>query len=196
MKNLSSFVFLFSIYSFFCLSKTNEITQSPNSICTICYSYSANILLLCNHKMCSSCLSNIRKTNNKCPYCRDTIHINTTIPYTSLSTNNDNIKKIFSLIRNNHYRELKTAILKISINTKDEFGNTALHIAAQNNCVKITKLLLQRNANISIKNNTGKTAIHYANTYRYTKIINLLLSQTTNTSTTDHKGKPIKQEIK
>ena len=45
----------------------------------------------------------------------------------------------------------------IDINQKDEFGNTALHIATKANQQEVIKLLLQAGASRSIKNNEGQT---------------------------------------
>jgi hypothetical protein len=196
MKNLLPFVFLSLIFSLVCFAKPNNNTQPPNNICTICYSHSANILLLCNHRMCSSCLTNIKNTSNTCPYCRETINVSTPAAVNNPPPNNDAIQKFFSIIRNNRYNELKDYILKIPIDTTDQFGNTSLHIAAQNNCVKITKLLLQHGANVNATNSKGDSALHYAYTYQYNKIINLLLTKNASTLARNHNGRLPAQGVK
>lgn len=45
----------------------------------------------------------------------------------------------------------------VDINQKDEFGNTALHIATKANQREIIKLLLQAGASRNIKNNEGNS---------------------------------------
>ncbi|EAX97348.1 hypothetical protein TVAG_293530 [Trichomonas vaginalis G3] len=52
-----------------------------------------------------------------------------------------------------------------NINEKDEYGNTALHIAACYNSKETAKLLISHGININEKNNDGETALHIAAYY-------------------------------
>jgi len=53
------------------------------------------------------------------------------------------------------------------INKIDDFGNTLLHIAAQNGKERIAKLLIKKGANPNHQNNQGQTALHYAMAYNF-----------------------------
>ena len=53
------------------------------------------------------------------------------------------------------------------INKADEFGNTLLTVAVQNNRMKIAQLLFSKGANPDHQNNQGQTALHYAMSYNF-----------------------------
>ena len=59
---------------------------------------------------------------------------------------------VFDYINNN----------RVNLNTQDEYGNTALHIAAINSNENVFKALIEAGAKIDIKNNQGKRAIDIA----------------------------------
>ena len=48
------------------------------------------------------------------------------------------------------------------INTTDEKGNTALHLATQNNDLELTKFLIQKGADVNAKDSSKNPPLHYA----------------------------------
>jgi hypothetical protein len=79
------------------------------------------------------------------------------------------------------------------INEKDNYGRTALMIAAfldnnYNDNNIITKLLLRNGANVNIQNNTGQTALHFAIYVWNIEAIELFIHNNVNVNVRDHKG--------
>ena len=58
----------------------------------------------------------------------------------------------------------------VSMDYKDEQGNTLLHIAAQNGNRRMIKLCLRREADINSQNLGGQTPLHYAYAYGYGEV--------------------------
>ena len=52
-----------------------------------------------------------------------------------------------------------------NVNSKDQYGNTALHEAVRHNYVPIIKLLLKYGANINVKNKFGETPLSLSREY-------------------------------
>ena len=54
--------------------------------------------------------------------------------------------------------------LNMDINTKDNIGRTALHVASQYGHKEIVKMLIEKGtgADINLQSNSGRTALHYA----------------------------------
>ena len=51
-----------------------HISKDDDKICFICNDKEKNTILLpCFHQMCSDCYAHIKKTANKCPFCRGKI---------------------------------------------------------------------------------------------------------------------------
>jgi len=62
---------------------------------------------------------------------------------------------------------------KININLQDFNGNTALHIACENNNIDLTMLLLEcLDIDINLKNKSGKTAYQLTTSYEIKREIN------------------------
>lgn len=57
--------------------------------------------------------------------------------------------------------------VKFSMNKTDEYGNTMLHIAAQNGNVKIAELLIEKGCNPNHQNKQGNTPGHFAIAYKF-----------------------------
>lgn len=58
--------------------------------------------------------------------------------------------------------DLGALIASIGVNTPDDDGNTALHIATQVGCSEYVQCLVNKGADVKIKNNKGDTALHIA----------------------------------
>ena len=75
-----------------------------------------------------------------------------------------------------------------NINTKNNEGKTALHIACENQDVTIVEYLISQGSEVNLKDNEGKTPLHYASIHDEIDIINLLLSRGADKTTPDKKG--------
>ena len=61
------------------------------------------------------------------------------------------------------------------VNARDNDNQTALHVAARGDSLKVAKLLLKNNADFSIKTTLGLTALAYAIFTQSTNVLQLLL---------------------
>ncbi|MFN7097892.1 MAG: ankyrin repeat domain-containing protein, partial [Gammaproteobacteria bacterium] len=75
-----------------------------------------------------------------------------------------------------------------SLDEKDEYGRTALHIAASNNRYDIVKLLLEHGIPLDKKDNFGRTALHWAASKDGLKIVKLLLEKNASLNEKDEDG--------
>jgi ankyrin repeat protein len=57
----------------------------------------------------------------------------------------------------------------------DQYGNTLLIVACQNNRNEIAEYLLQQGANVNAKNFSGNTSLHYACKFRYSALVDKLI---------------------
>ena len=65
----------------------------------------------------------------------------------------------------------------LSVNCRDEHGNTLLIIASQRGRKRMVKFLLRRNANMNAQNFVGCTALHYLYEYGHDRLAEYLLSK-------------------
>lgn len=82
----------------------------------------------------------------------------------------DRIELVFSKARHNHIGDVVEAIQKgFDANTKDSYGNTLLHICAQNNRKKLAATLLQQfpQCNARSENFKQLTPLDYAQRYGF-----------------------------
>jgi hypothetical protein len=88
------------------------------------------------------------------------------------------IATVFSKARHNHMDYILQKITQEHFNTnaKDEYGNTLLHICAQNNHRKLAQLILKHspNTNVYTKNHKGFTALDYCEKYGFLKMYDWL----------------------
>ncbi|EAY01009.1 ankyrin repeat protein, putative [Trichomonas vaginalis G3] len=78
--------------------------------------------------------------------------------------------------------------LGANINEKDVWGNTALHLAAQNNSTETAEILILRGANINDKNKDGETALHLAAQNNSTETAEILIMHGANINEKDKDG--------
>ncbi|EAY05832.1 ankyrin repeat protein, putative [Trichomonas vaginalis G3] len=76
----------------------------------------------------------------------------------------------------------------ININAKDNYGETALHIAAENNGKEIAELLISHGANINEKNEIGQTALHDTSWNNSKETAEVLISHGANLNEKDECG--------
>lgn len=90
------------------------------------------------------------------------------------------ITTLFSKARHNRYDYVINEIENHHFNTNktDEYGNTLLHICAQNNHRKLASMILKTvpNTNINAKNLKGLTAVDYCEKYGFDKMYDWLIA--------------------
>jgi hypothetical protein len=100
-------------------------------------------------------------------------------------------RDFFSLVRHNKVSEFEEALKRtnLPIDSRDQHGNTAVMIAAQNGHKRLVKLCLLNNSDLNTSNHQGNTALHYALSYGYTTVANYLISKGADDTLINHQGK-------
>jgi ankyrin repeat protein len=75
-----------------------------------------------------------------------------------------------------------------TLETTDECGRTALHLAVLADKHEVVKSLLAHKANVNAQDNSGSTALHYASWNGYDRIVQTLLENYSLVSATDKHG--------
>ena len=90
--------------------------------------------------------------------------------------------KLFSRIRNGRYKEFKRLLDSghIHPDERDDFGNTMLIAAAQNNRKRITKAVIEFGTPLNAKNDKGQTALHCCYEFGYTALAEYIVSKGAN----------------
>lgn len=81
----------------------------------------------------------------------------------------EQLNKAFLIaVQRGHVDVIETLLFEgAEINTVDDTGGNAVHIAAQNCDLAVLKLLLEKGANFLLKDNSGKYAVDYAKEEQY-----------------------------
>lgn len=96
------------------------------------------------------------------------------MPYTELAE--DEVEEMFSKVRHNHMKKVEKALARgINPDAQNVHGNTMLHIAAQNNLVKMANLLMGYGAQPTVTNRKGFSALDFAETYKFSKMADFLV---------------------
>jgi len=77
------------------------------------------------------------------------------------------------------------------INAKNNYGSTPLHLACENGHIGVTKLLLEKGADVNASNNYGSTPLHLAcesKTLYREKIVDFLISKNADINASDKNG--------
>jgi len=95
----------------------------------------------------------------------------------------EDVRELMSCARHGHYKEAK-ALLKsqalaapdgtYGVDTRDEFGNTALMVACQNGQNKVAKMCVRYGADVNAQNGRGNTALHFASAYGFAALADWL----------------------
>lgn len=88
-------------------------------------------------------------------------------------------------------RDMVAALLQAdisTINTRDNQGNTALHVAIQKNHLENARVLLSNGADVHAVNVAGSTPLHSAARHSTTHMVSLLLKSDSTTINTQDKG--------
>ena len=85
-------------------------------------------------------------------------------------------EKLINAVTRGRYQSTFNIIRRgVPLDERNEDGNTALHIAAQNGFYEIAKVLLRKKAYANPQNNDGDTPLHLAALWKHTKIMRLLV---------------------
>ena len=86
-------------------------------------------------------------------------------------------KEFFPQVRHNKVADVENALAAgFPVDTRDEFGNTALMVACQNGHKRLAKLCLKYGASSDSTNHQGNTSLHYAVAYGYQALAKYLIS--------------------
>ena len=78
---------------------------------------------------------------------------------------------------------------RMPVNSRDENGWTALHLASWSNRTYIVRLLLQRGADVNARNDDGMTPLHRAAGWNSTEVIKVLLEHGASKNARNNKGR-------
>eukprot|EP01084_Bolivina_argentea_P061657 112712_1 len=88
------------------------------------------------------------------------------------------VKNLFTKAINNRHSGVEEMLASnTDPNTKDEHGNTILHVAAQNGNKRLIKIALRWGGRINEQNKQGQTALHYLFAYKYENLAAYLISK-------------------
>ncbi|EAS03880.2 hypothetical protein TTHERM_00455190 (macronuclear) [Tetrahymena thermophila SB210] len=88
--------------------------------------------------------------------------------------------QVFAAIKENNIHEIEDLLNQyhtLSLESKDDEGNTFIIIAAQVGSKEIVEYLFQKGADINASNNEGDTALHKANFYKYHNVADFLIQK-------------------
>lgn len=86
------------------------------------------------------------------------------------------IDRLMDAVRSDDISDIRNALRALGndVNVTDENGNTALHIAAEENCYDAAEYLLEQGIDRDITNDDDETASEVASNYHFTDIENLI----------------------
>jgi len=88
------------------------------------------------------------------------------------------IRDLFTKALNNRYKQVEELFaMGVPPDTRDEHGNTCMHVAAQNGNKRLIKASLRWGADINVQNKQGQTPIHYLFAYKYEELAAYLISK-------------------
>lgn len=99
------------------------------------------------------------------------------LPVHGQDNNNPGINLNLAVIQNNIPAVKEHINAGTNLNEKDQFGSTALIIAATFGRNEIAKLLIDADADLNITSNEGSTALHIASVFGRTEIVKYLLNK-------------------
>ncbi|KAL4442267.1 hypothetical protein ABPG74_005608 [Tetrahymena malaccensis] len=99
--------------------------------------------------------------------------------------------QVFEAIKENNIHEIEDLLNQyhtLSLESKDEEGNTFIIIAAQVGSKEIVEYLFQKGADINASNNEGDTALHKANFYKYHNVADFLIQKGASQNKANNQG--------
>lgn len=85
-------------------------------------------------------------------------------------------KKLHEATKAGNVGDVKRYLRTENVNERDEFYQTALHVACQGNFVEIVKLLLKKKADVNTQDRNGWTPLHCGASYGSLDVLELLLA--------------------
>jgi len=106
----------------------------------------------------------------------------------SAGSPSDLLAQVRRHIQNNRYTEAEAIITSNAylVHLVDEFGNTLLTIASQNNRKRFVKLFLRHGADINAQNGQGNAPLHYCSAYNFTEVADYLIKKGANPKVRNH----------
>ena len=82
-------------------------------------------------------------------------------------------------VKNDNLQELERILNTdcISVDTRDQYGNTLFILACQQGNKKLAKVLLRRGADMNAQNNGGNTSLHYLYEYKHISLAEYLIKK-------------------
>ena len=110
---------------------------------------------------------------------KPTLHLQPEIVDLQGKSNAELTLSAIDAVKSANYNVLEHVLdeIGLSVNCRDEHGNTLLIIAAQRASKRMVKFLLRRNANMNAQNFVGCTALHYLYGYGHDQLAEYLLSK-------------------
>ena len=88
------------------------------------------------------------------------------------------IKELFTHVLNNRHKEVQHMLASgLSADSRDDQGNTILHIASQNGNKRVIKAALRWGADINAQNKHGQTALHYLHSFKFDELASYMKSK-------------------
>jgi len=88
------------------------------------------------------------------------------------------VRDLFTKALNNRYKQVEELFaMGVPPDTRDEHGNTCMHVAAQNGNKRLIKAALRWGADINVQNKQGQTPTHYLFAYKYEELAAYLISK-------------------
>jgi len=88
-------------------------------------------------------------------------------------------QNVFEAIKTEKFIKVKSLVNKDPelIQSRDEVGNTLLHLAASNSKTDIASYLIEKGCEVNANSNTGETPLHIAAKWRRKEVVALLISK-------------------
>lgn len=107
---------------------------------------------------------------------------------------NNAVTPLMELCRNNISSDIFKRVVSTSkqVNSRNNLGETALHMAAYGGYLQLVKMLVDNGADVNIENRKGESPLHKTATYGWTEVAAYLVGQGSDIKKTDIAGNNIK----
>ena len=94
----------------------------------------------------------------------------------------DHVARAILAVKNDNLEELEHVLNYdgISVDTRDQHGNTLFILACQQGNKKLAKVLLRRGADMNARNNGGNSSLHYLYEYKHISLAEYLVRKGAN----------------
>jgi len=102
----------------------------------------------------------------------------------------DHVTRAVLAVKNHNLPDLEQILDTegLSVETRDQHGNTLFILACQQGSKKLAKFLLRRGANMNAQNNGGNTSLHYLYEYKHVGLAEYLIRKGANDSIKNGEG--------